>query len=156
MSTPTASVLIQSLIRRAGGSKIPLYGKTYHFAPENAADPESIHTCALPFDDAAAIHRFLAIKEGFQLVDPHVELPAKPKAEVTQTMAADRAAAPVDKAPTEPVIITNDAGEKIDLTAMDRESLVAFAKDNFDIKAHHKWSDATLIGKIVEATRAAD
>lgn len=152
MSTPT--ILIQSLIRRAGGSKIDCAGKTYHFKPDDASDPDAIHTCAVPIEDAAAIHRFKAIKEGFKILSDEADLPAKPKAEPGQTIAADKADAAAPE--VKPVFIKSPDGEEIELTAMDRETLVAFARDNFGIKAHHKWTDASLIAKIVEATRGED
>lgn len=154
-ATPT--ILIQSLIRRAGGSKIPLYGKEYHFKPDNPEDPEAIHTCAIPVDDAAAIHRFRAIREGFKILSDEADLPPAPKAPAGQTIAADKAAAAGEALPPPtPVFITSPAGEQIELTAMDRETLAAFAKDNFDIRVHHKWSDASLISKILEAARGED
>lgn len=156
MSTPT--ILIQSLIRRAGGSKIDLAGKIYHFAPKDPSDPDAIHVCDVPADDAAAIHRFRAIREGYKILSDEADLPPAPKAPIGQTIAADKAAvAPAEAPPpATPIFITSPAGEQIELTAMDREVLVAFAKQHFDIKAHHKWTDATLISKILEAARGEE
>lgn len=154
-TTATPSVLIQSLIRRAGGTKIELYGEKYHFKPESAAD-DALHVCAIPFDHAAQIHRLLAITSGYALVDPNADLPGKPKAAPVQTIHADKAAAEEDKAPApvEPVTIQGPDGKDIVLTAMDRPELVQFAKEHFKIAVHHKWSPATIIAKILEAMRA--
>lgn len=145
MSTPT--ILIQSLIRRAGGSKIDVAGKTYHFAPIDASDPNSNHVCDVPADDTEAVHTFRSIPEGFKILTS-APLPAAPKEPIGQTIAADQAAAPDDH-----VYITSPEGERIDLTAMDRKTLVAFAKENFGIAVHHKTSDADAIEKIINAAR---
>lgn len=161
MSTPT--ILIQSLILRAGGSKIDLYGKQYHFKPDDAADPDAIHTCAVPVEDAAAIHRFKQIPEGFKILGDLDDLPPAPKAPASQTIHADKiegqaavvAPAVIEKAPVEPIFLEN-GDDKVELTAMSRDELNAFARENFDIKPHHKWSDDTLIGKILEAARGSD
>lgn len=156
----TASILIQSLIRRAGGSKIDLYGKQYHFKPENDTE-DARHVCAVPVEDAAAIHRFKQIPEGFTILADAADLPAAPKAPSGQTVHADQAAPAADapaliqKAPVEPVWLENGE-DRVELTAMTREQLNAFAKDNFEIKVHHKWSDDTVIQKILEAARGAD
>lgn len=148
----TATILIQSLIRRAGGSKIDLYGKQYHFKPESEAE-DARHVCAVPSEDAAAIHRFKQIPEGFKILADAADLPAAPKAPAGQTVHADQDTA---KQPAAPVFLTSPEGEQIELTAMNREQLNAFAKDNFEIKVHHKWSDDTVIQKILEAARGAD
>jgi hypothetical protein len=158
MTTPT--ILIQSLIRRAGGSKIPLYGKEYHFKPDDASDPDAIHTCAVPVEDAEAIHRFKQIPEGYKILSDAADLPPAPKAPAGQTIHATKLAEIVDAAliqkPPVPPIFLENGDDKVELTAMSREDLAEFAKENFGIKAHHKWSDDTLINKILEAARGAD
>jgi hypothetical protein len=52
-------MLIESKIKRDGGSKIDIGGVVYHFAP-NAA---GAHVCEVEDEDAIA--RFLSIREGF-------------------------------------------------------------------------------------------
>lgn len=156
MSTPT--ILIQSLIRRAGGSKIDCAGKIYHFAPKDAADPDAIHVCAVPVEDAAAIHRFRSIKEGYKVLSDESDIPAAPKAPAGQTIAADKAAAAgAAPAPAEVQhIFLGDGEQRVELTAMSREELAMFAKNEFEINVHHKWKDETLIQKILEAARGED
>jgi hypothetical protein len=143
------SVLIISKAKRNGGTKVDLYGKIYHFKPENAADPESPHVCPIPDEDARAIYRLLAIKEGFELADPDAKLPAKPKAEPGQTMAGDKAG----KKEAAPIIIQAADGAEINLSELQPEELRALAKDTFQIAVHHKWNDQTVIAKIIEKTR---
>lgn len=150
MAKDAESVLIRCKLKRKDGSEINLFDKAYHFKPAAGKedDPKADHTCAIPFDDAKAIYRLLSIKEGYELVDPDAELPPRPSAEAGQTIAG--AAAAVDK---KPVIITNEDGSEINLTALDATALRELARDTFKLKVHHKWTDESVIQKIVEATR---
>lgn len=148
------TVTIVCKAKRLGGTKIPLYGKDYHFKPMNPADPESPHVADIPAEDARQIYRLLSIKDGYALLDPEQELPARPAPEHGQTIhnTAPGAAAPVDKPP----VIIKAGDEEVNLSEKTREELVEFAKENFDLKVHHKWSPETIIAKIVEATRGED
>lgn len=56
------AVIIESLIKRAGGSKIPMGGATYHFAP----DDHGRHVATI--SDPDHIARFLQISEGFRML----------------------------------------------------------------------------------------
>ena len=145
--------IIRIKLHRKGGSEIDLYGKIYHFRPEDPAaddnDKKIPHVCAIPNEDAKAIHRLLSIKDAYELADPDAELPAKPKAEPGQTVALDKAEAKPD------VIITNGDGEQINLSQMEPDKLRELARDDFGIRVHHKWKDADVIAKIIEAMRAA-
>lgn len=154
----TASTLIQCLLRRVGGSIVECAGKTYHFKPETDA-ADAPHTCAVPNADTEALHFFRRTREAYLILGDESNLPAAPKEPVGQTIHADKAAAtePAPAAsepdPAAPVMLTSPEGEQINLSAMSRAELVAFAKDNFGIKIHHNSSDETAIQKIVEAAR---
>lgn len=151
MADKEQTVLIRCKQRRVGGSDIPLFDKVYQFKPESDK-ADAPHVCALPFADARAIYRLLAIKEGFELVDPSAELPPKPAPEKGQTIGNQKPPA-VEK---KPILITNGDGEEIDLAALEPEDLRILAKDQFGLKVHHKWSDEVVINKILEAVRGED
>ena len=57
-----AAVLIESLIKRPGGSKIPMGSMTYHFTPDDLGR----HVATV--SDTDHIARFLQISEGFRLL----------------------------------------------------------------------------------------
>lgn len=140
--------LIRCKLKRAGGTKIDnLFGKNYHFRP--AADDKSEtpdHVCQV--EDAAAIHRLLRIKEGYELVDPTEELPPAPAAAPKgQTITADKA--PVEAKP----IIVSDGETEYNLVEMTLEELRTLANEGFGVKPHHKWTKDTIIAKIIEKTR---
>jgi hypothetical protein len=143
------TVSIKCKLRRPGGTKVDLFGKVYHFAPSNPADPDSAHVCDVPFDDSKAIYRLLQISAGYELVDSDAELPAKPKADPGQTIGNQKKAEEEIK----PIIIQGGDGVEINLTALEPEELRKLAKDEFQIAVHHKWTDATVIAKIIEKTR---
>lgn len=141
--------------QRPGGTKIELFGEKIHFKPESDKEGEA-HVAVV--NSAQAIHRLLGILEGdnspaFLLADPKAELPAKPKAEPGQVIGNEKK--PDPKAPA-PVIIKNSDGEEINLSSLDPAPLRELARDTFGIAVHHKWSDATVIAKIVEKTRGED
>lgn len=69
MSTP--AVIIESIIKRKGGSVIPMGGMTYHFQP----DDNDRHVATVT--DADHIARFLQIAEGFRLLGT-TAIPAAP------------------------------------------------------------------------------
>jgi hypothetical protein len=137
--------------KRKGGTKVELEGKVYHFKPESGdgTDPEIDHTCAIPDTDAGAIWRLLAIKEAYSLQDPDAVLPAKPKV-TGQTIAGNKSSDPKEVKPT---MIANAAGDQINLSVLAPEELRQLAKEEFGIVVHHKWSNQTVIDKIVEKTR---
>lgn len=150
------TVVIRCKLKRAGGSKIDLYGKTYHFKAEDPANdtPDTPHLCAIPFADARAIYRLLSIREAYELADPDAELPPRPAADPVNTIAA--AAATGEKPAAKPVIIKNEAGEEINLTELGEtapDKLRELARDTFGVKVHHKWSNERVIQTIVEAMR---
>lgn len=157
MADKEQTVLIRCKLHRAGGSKIPLFGKEYHFKEADAKadskhdNSEVPHVCAIPFDDARAIYRLLAIKEGYELVDPNAELPPRPTQEKGQTIGNEK---PAEE--KKPIVISNGEGGEIDLTALEPAELRELAKTEFGLKVHHKWDDATVINKILEAARGSD
>jgi hypothetical protein len=64
---------IESLIRRAGGSKVE-FGfhaakkRVYHFKPVDSNDPDAAHVATV--DNADDIASLLAIREGYRIYDP--------------------------------------------------------------------------------------
>lgn len=144
------TISITCLLKRAGGSKVELYGKHYHFKPADATDPEAPHVAEIPKADARQIYRLLAIKGAYLQTDPAEELPARPAAAAGQTIHGDRAASGQVK----PVIVRYD-GQDYNLAEMEPEALQLFAKDTLKIRLHHRWDKQTVIAKIIEAARAA-
>lgn len=148
---------IECILKRKGGTKIELFGKNYHFKPEDAAlkqdDPaymEAQHVCEI--DDDSAIHRLcVGIKEGYKAVDPNAAIPKPTKTVNAQTIINSQTGKVVE--PAKPIIITDGEGAEINLSAMEPEALRALAKNTFEINVHHKWPDSTVIAKIVEKTR---
>lgn len=148
------TVVIRCKLKRAGGSKIDLYGKQYHFKAADPANdtPDTPHMCTIPFEDARAIYRLLSIKEAYELADPDAELPARPAATDANTVEREAGAKPAAK----PVIIKNADGEEINLTEMAEnapDKLRELARDTFKVKVHHKWDNARVIQTILEAMR---
>jgi hypothetical protein len=149
---------IRSKLKRAGGTKIELGGKEYHFKPEDKAlkpeDPafmEADHVCEI--EDADTVHRLVVgIREGYEPVDPDAEIP-QPTKKAAQTITGTSSQ---KKEPGAPIIIKNGDDEEINLSALEPDALRALAKGTFGINVHYKWTDETVIAKIVEATRAGD
>lgn len=141
--------IIKCLLKRVGGTKVELNGKVYHFKPVagKADDPDEPHIASV--EDPAHIWRLLSIKEAYALLDPEEPLPARPKAEPGQVAPF---AGKAEKVVT-PVKITSDDGTEIILTDLTPEDLRTLARDTFKIVVHHKWSDQTVIAKIIEKTR---
>ena len=138
--------------QRPGGSKIEVFGERLHFKPESDAEGAP-HVAIVTKPEA--IHRLLSILEGdksnaFYLADKDATIPPKPKADPGQTMGNEK---PKDPNAPKDVIITSDDGQEINLSAMQPAELRQLAKDTFGIAVHNKWSDATVIAKIVEKTR---
>lgn len=148
---------IECILKRKGGTKIELFGKNYHFKPEDAAlkqdDPlymEAAHVCEI--DDDSAIHRLcVGIKEGYRAVDPNAVIPKPTKTVSANTIMSSKTGKPVEAA--KPVIISDGDGNEINLSALEPEALRTLAKGTFEINVHHKWPDSTVIAKIVEKTR---
>lgn len=89
------STLIESKLRRVGGSIIPLGGIDYHFLPYT----DGAHVCEVTIEDHA--DRFLAITEGFKLYRGEGQ-PGNPAAPVT---VASAAAAPAPQPASAPDIL---------------------------------------------------
>lgn len=118
-------MLIECRIKRAGGSKVTLWGKTYHFAP----GPDGRHVCDIR--DQAAAEQLLAIPEGYRPapgLDAPMPDPAKP---------ADEGVDGAD----------HDA-EAINLDALEREDLVELHSTHFGRPPPPKMKDETLRAKL--------
>lgn len=139
-------------LKRKGGTKADFNGKTYHFKPESGdgTDEEVKHSCIFQDEDAVAIYKFLSIKSAYELADPDAELPARPREASGQTMAADKANGGTQE--VKPIVVS-DGENTYTLTEMEKEDLAALAKNTFGISVHHKWSEQTIIAKIIEKTR---
>lgn len=112
-------MLIESKIRREGGSKLDIGGVVYHFAP----GADGAHVCDVTDEDAIA--RFLSITEGFRLVSPNG--PVVPAA--TPTPAAPAAPVPAG------MVLIGDDEVRVDLMALSKKELLVFAKGKFKVDA---------------------
>ena len=93
-----AAVLIESLIKRPGGSKIPMGSVTYHFAPDDLGR----HVATV--SDTDHIARFLQSAEGFRLLGA-VTAPIAPAAPPTPPVGVvSTQAAPVPGSPESAVV----------------------------------------------------
>lgn len=151
-------MLIESKIKRPGGSYIELGGITYHFAP----NAEGRHVCEVDNDDH--VDRLLAIPEGFRLYrdKPVTAAPEKnPKKEAkvvanavtganagddeTSGLTPDGEGGGTDQEPGDQ---SRDSDQ--DPAADDREALVALYVEKYGRKPHGKW-DAERIRKELES-----
>lgn len=58
-------MMIESIIRRAGGTRVDLDGKTYHFEPSDVHQGK--HVCEVKSNKH--IQKFLSVPEGFRLAN---------------------------------------------------------------------------------------
>lgn len=153
-----AAVLIESLIKRPGGSKIPMGSVTYHFAPDDLGR----HVATV--SDTDHIARFLQIPEGFRLLGA-VTAPTAPAAPpappvgVVSTQAAPVPGSPESAvvAPTAPAPSVQDHQDATttekQLAEMSDEELRATFKAEIGRAASPKSKPETMIAQI-EAIRA--
>lgn len=141
-------MLIESKIKRPGGTRVPMpSGIEYHFKPESES-AEARHLCEVENEDDLA--RFLAIPEGYKIARvPGAPAPvaASAPAQVAEvktaapqpTSAPTPAPAPAPEVPgasdgtdgeATDYLIEGDNGEEIDLGKMTRAELETFAKAN--------------------------
>ncbi len=129
---------IESVLKRAGGTKVELDGVEYHFAPQE----DGCHVAEVV--KRAHIDRFLAIPEGYRLYLPEEDgQEAAPVAPVVAEVA------PV-VATVAPVVLEQDQdgdesdededGEGDETEALDRDALAAEFEAKFGKKPHYKWS----------------
>ena len=117
---------IESIIKRAGGSRIDIGGTEYHFKP--AKDGEA-HVCEVTNREHAA--RFLEIKEGYRVFN-------------TDNAPAKQASGSEDEEPN-PMVIKNAAGQEVDLAVLKKADLIDFAeKEGFTVDATAKVHDIRL------------
>jgi hypothetical protein len=146
---------IKCKLKRKGGTRAEVFGKEYHFKPEDKTlkpdDPaylEADHVCDV--DDPNAVYRLCAqIREGYELANPEKDTIPAPTRKVGQTIAADKKEAGEKK----PVLIRDQNGNEINLTELEPEDLRNLAREEFGVKVHGKWDDQTVITKIIEKTR---
>jgi hypothetical protein len=115
-------MLIESKIRREGGSHIDIGGTDWHFKP----GADGAHVCDVT--DEAAIARLLAIPEGFRLVSAAPAPTAAP--------APVQASATTESAPAESgMVLIGDDEQRVDLMELGKKALLAFAKGKFKVDA---------------------
>lgn len=132
-------MLIESKIKRAGGSKIDIAGVVYHFKPVDPKDNDSPHVCDVPDDHEAAIARFLSITEGFRMYRPGA------KAEPENPVAPVRAPAPPPEA-KKPRIELPDFG-----AMKGKKEVLAWAQANMpELQLSVKLPEGAIIKRIRE------
>lgn len=102
-------MLIESKLRREGGSRIQIGNETYHFAP----DGEGRHVCEVT--NKAHIQRFLSITEGFRLVGAEDEEQPAPPPPSGDPLSGD--------APVEMVDDENDEADDESIDDLDLDEL---------------------------------
>lgn len=119
-------MLIESIIKREGGTHITLDGEKYSFLP----DDQGRHVCEIKNRDH--IGRLLAIREGYRLAgdDEPVQLPA-------ETVKVDQVEVvqPVDDADETSTDEATDAPANDD-----REAWVERYVEKFGRKPHYRWT----------------
>jgi NADPH-dependent ferric siderophore reductase len=99
-------MLIESKIKREGGSHIDIAGVDWHFKPQ----ADGAHVCDVTDEDAIAV--LLAIPAGFRLVG-----------------------AQADAAPESAMVLIGDDEQRIDLMTLNKPKLLEFAKGKFKVDA---------------------
>lgn len=162
MSEPTA-VLIESIIKRPGGSSIDMGDVTYHFRPDEAGR----HVAIVSNPDH--ISRLLQITEGFLLLSTAPVAPAPAPAvpvgitagSVTQAPSAPQAppatVAPPTTAPAAPSAEQHGDAPQKPLDQMTDEEIRAVFKAELGRVAPPKSKIETMIAQIeaIRAERAA-
>jgi hypothetical protein len=124
-------MLIESKIKREGGTHVTLDGVSYHFKQLSKEDDR--HVCEVANDDH--IERFLAVSEGFRparvFTADHKKIEMPKRAEVLQPE-------PVEAVEPEPV------EEEAPAVASTRDELVEQFQARFGRKPHGKWNDARI------------
>ena len=141
-------MLVESKIRRQGGTTIDLYGKTYKFLPNEFGD----HVAEVT--DEAALNRLVnEIPSGYALygadADQTVSKPASNSTSFSHPLNTGTQREP------DTLIVRDGENKEIDLMQMDREEAAAFARVELAIKVHPKWTIEVVRAKILEAIRAA-
>jgi hypothetical protein len=106
-------MLIESKIKREGGSHIDIAGVDWHFKPQ----ADGAHVCDVTDEDAIAV--LLAIPAGFRMVT------------TSSSNASDKAAEPAPNA----MVLIGDDEQRIDLMTLNKPKLLEFAKGKFKVDA---------------------
>lgn len=149
------ALLIESLIKRAGGTRVPIGQNEYHFKPQSA-EPDAPHVALVA--DMGDAQRFLGIVEGYRLIGAAPEptpaptglQPSQPAPQISTS-----APAPVLQTDAQPAAPEGDGqGEKQtdDLAAMSLEDLRALYTAETGLKPHNRAGAETL-AKLITAHR---
>ena len=158
-------MLIESIIRRKGGSRIPMGKTTYHFKPEKTEDGPHVAVVT----DRTHIQRFLAIPEGYAIAEedakpvpktvipPVITAPTPPETTPEPTPEPDETATneggdetTTGDETTEEADASSTQGGTEDkaLEDLSRDELMAIYEAEFDRKPHPKSENETMIERI--------
>jgi hypothetical protein len=134
---------IECTIKRAGGSKVAMGEKVYHFKPENPDDAMSPHVAEI--SDPQHIDRLLGIKEAYARAD------GKAKATTIDPNLNAQSPAPTPAATPAPGPTGNEPADGLDGFA--KADLVDLVKqENIDVDT--QLPKPALVAKIREARAA--
>jgi hypothetical protein len=77
---------LELTIKRPGGTPVPMGDKNYHFAPEDAKNPDSPHTCDVDDDEhiatllATGVYKLAGKKDAKAPAAPSAPAPSAPPA----------------------------------------------------------------------------
>ena len=126
-------MLIESIIKREGGTHITLGGVRYSFMP----DAEGRHVAQIDNPEHAA--KLLAIKEGYRAIGDQ-EAPVEPVSVPATEPAGDEATLqPQDDAEDDGAEAECQSDDEAP-AADDRDAWVAKYQEKFGRKPHGKWS----------------
>ncbi len=138
-----ATVKIESLIKRANGSRIQIGDKTYHFRPSESHGP---HVATVDEDHAKVLlskpHAFKLHKDATEKALPpppaptqDEKQPAQPAGEESKQAAST--AQGDDKPPTQAELEAHDKA-------------VEAYKAKFHKRPHHSWTTEVILAKLAE------
>lgn len=124
-------MLIESIIKREGGTHITLGGEKYSFMP----DDQGRHVCEVKNRDH--IGTLLAIREGYRLAND--EKPVDVPADVVDEVVPD-VVQPVGDDVDDTADENGDVNGEEAPADDDREAWVELYVEKFGRKPHHRWS----------------
>lgn len=158
-------MLVECILKRAGGTKVDLDGIVYHFTDKNDRSGLGRHIAIV--GTKAHVQRFMQIPEGYQLADD-LE-PSAPAVLTTPAPVIAAAAPPVTLAepdpvapPPVPVADVEPTGAEVaalpteeELADMDLDALRLQAEKEIGRKPSPKAKEALLISQILASRQPA-